>query len=360
VRTENNAGSVSLFTEYQFRYHISDLLNFTAGASESWSNVTSSFFGDHRGLNLAGFAQLEGRPFARLKISAGVRVEQNILDGERDRVVPVFRTGLNWQAGGFTFIRASFGQGYRYPSIAEKHASTTLGSVKIFPNPFVQAESGWTSEVGVKQGISLGEMKGQADLSLFFSQNRDMIEYVFGLFPVQGTGNYGLGFQATNVEQSRIYGSEAEIILTRSFGELEATLSGGYTFIYPVEFNSYTNRNTDVFLKYRRKHSAKLSLGIDRNKIEFGLNFYARSKTLDVDDVFLNPETREQILPGFFTYWQESNTGYLLLDGNAGYRFSDAFTLSLAVKNITNTVYMGRPGDIQPHRNFSLRLSGRF
>jgi len=360
VRTENNAGSYSLFTEYQFRFRISDFLNFTTGASESWSNVTSNFFGNHLGLNLAGFAQMEGRPFARLKISAGVRVEQNILDGERDRVVPVFRTGLNWQTGGFTFIRASFGQGYRYPSIAEKHASTTLGSVKIFPNPFVQAESGWTSEVGIKQGIMLGEIKGQADLSLFFSQNRDMIEYVFGLYPEQGTGNYGLGFQATNIEQSRIYGSEVEIILTRSFGELETNLSGGYTFIYPVEFNSFTNRNTDVWLKYRRKHSAKLSLGIDWNKIELGLNCYARSKTLDVDDVFLNPETREQILPGFFAYWQESNTGYILLDGNAGYRFSDAFTLSLAVKNITNTVYMGRPGDIQPHRNFSLRLTGRF
>lgn len=360
IRTENNAGSSSLFTEYQFRYRISEFLNFTAGASESWSNVTSNFFGNHQGINLAGFAQMEGRPIARLKISAGLRVEQNILDGERDRVVPVFRTGLNWQAAGFTFIRASFGQGYRYPSIAEKHASTTLGSVKIFPNPFVQAESGWTSEVGVKQGIVLGEIKGQADFSLFFSQNRDMIEYVFGLFPEPGTDNYGLGFQATNVEQSRIYGSEVEIVLTRSFGELESTVSGGYTFIYPVEFNSFTNRNTDVWLKYRRKHNAKISLGIEWNKFEFGLNGYARSKTLDVDDVFLNPETREQILPGFFLYWQEKNKGYLLLDVNAGYRFSDAFTLSLAVKNITNTVYMGRPGDIQPHRNFSLRLSGRF
>lgn len=360
VRTENNAGSASLFTEYQFRYRISDFLNFTTGASESWSNVTSSFFGNHHGLNLAGFAQMEGRPLAKLKISAGLRVEQNILDGERDRIVPVFRTGLNWQAGGGTFIRASFGQGYRYPSIAEKHASTTLGSVKIFPNPYVKAESGWTSEVGVKQGIMLGEMKGQADLSLFFSQNRDMIEYIFGLYPVVGTDNYSLGFQATNVEQSRIYGSEVEIILTRSFGQLESTVSSGYTFIYPVEFNSFTNRNTDVWLKYRRKHSAKLSLGIEWNKIEIGLNGYTRSKTLDVDDVFLNPETREQILPGFFVYWQENNRGYFLLDGNAGYTFSDAFTLSLAVKNITNTIYMGRPGDIQPHRNFSLRLTGRF
>ncbi len=358
VRTENNAGSLSLYGEYQFWYGISDFMSLTSGISESWSSVTSNFFGDHKGLNLAGFAQMDLRPWPRLKISGGVRVEQNILDGERDKIVPVFRAGLNWQAAGFTFIRASFGQGYRYPSIAEKHASTTLGSVKIFPNAFVKAESGWTSEIGVKQGIMLGEIKGQGDLSVFFSQNSDMIEYIFGLYPDPRTSEYGLGFQATNVEQSRIYGSEAEVILSRSFGEFNVTGSGGYTFIYPVEYNSFTNRNTGVFLKYRRKHSAKVSFNADWKRVDLGVSLYARSKTLDVDDVFLNPETREQILPGFFGYWQENNTGYFLADVNAGYQVSSVLTLSLSVKNITNTGYMGRPGDIQPHRNFSLRLSG--
>jgi hypothetical protein len=48
------------------------------------------------------------------------------------------------------------------------------------------------------------------------------------------------------------------------------------------------------------------------------------------------------------------------MDGNFGFLISDALKVSLAVKNITNTEYMGRPGDIQPQRNFSLRLSGRF
>jgi len=32
----------------------------------------------------------------------------------------------------------------------------------------------------------------------------------------------------------------------------------------------------------------------------------------------------------------------------------------MVLKNITNTEYMGRPGDIQPHRNFSIRVSGSF
>jgi outer membrane receptor protein involved in Fe transport len=48
------------------------------------------------------------------------------------------------------------------------------------------------------------------------------------------------------------------------------------------------------------------------------------------------------------------------MDGSFGYGITGALRLSLAVKNITNTEYMGRPGDIQPHRNFSLRLSGKF
>lgn len=360
VRTANNAGSFSVYGEYQFWYRISDHFNLTSGLSENWSNITSNFFGDHRGLNIAGFAQLEVRPVSRLKISGGVRMEQNILDGNRDKLVPVFRTGINWQAAEYTFLRASFGQGYRYPSIAEKHATTTLGSVRIFPNPTVKAESGWSSEVGVMQGFMIGELRGEGDLSFFLSQNSDMIEYIFGIHQDPLTGSSDLGFKATNVEQSRIYGGEIEVMMSKSFGEVMATVTGGYTFIYPVEYNSYTNQNTGVFLKYRRKHTARVSMNTTWHRIELGLDLYARSKTLNIDDVFLNPATREEILPGFYGYWQDNNTGYFLMDGNIGCRLGDAMKVSLAVKNITNTEYMGRPGDIQPHRNFSIRLSGKF
>lgn len=360
VRTANNAGSFSAYGEYQFWYRISDHFSLTAGFSETWSNITSNFFGDHRGLNIAGFAQLEARPVSRLKIIGGVRVEQNILDGERDRLVPVFRTGVNWQAGEFTFLRASFGQGYRYPSIAEKYATTTLGSVRVFPNPAVESESGWSTEIGVMQGFMIGEFRGEGDLSFFFSQNSDMIEYIFGVHQDPSTGLSDLGFKATNVEQSRIFGGETEIMMSRSFGKVNTTLTGGYTYIYPIEYNAYTNQNTEVFLKYRRKHSAKLGLTIAAGRIEIGSDLYLRSKTLNIDDVFLNPMTREEILPGFYDYWLENNTGYFLMDGNISYRLGNTLKLSAALKNATNTEYMGRPGDIQPHRNFSLRLSGRF
>ena len=76
-------------------------------------------------------------------------------------------------------------------------------------------------------------------------------------------------------------------------------------------------------------------------------------------DVFINELTREAILPGFYEYWNDNNTGHFLADLNLGFRLSDRYTLSMVIKNLTNTEYMGRPGDIQPHRSFSLRFSGK-
>jgi len=309
-------------------------------------------------LNMAGYAQLEIRPFNRLKAVAGFRIEQNSLDEIKDKIVPVFRAGINWQAADYTFIRASFGQGYRYPSIAEKHASTTLGSVVIFPNPDIYPESGWSTEAGIKQGISFGEITGQADISLFMSQNINMIEYYLAIYTDTVTEITSTGFKATNIEQSRVYGGEVEVMLTGSFGRINTTLSGGYTYIYPVEFNKYTNKNTGVYLKYRRMHSGKINLNTSWKKFDAGLNLYVKSKILRIDEFFLNEETGGAILPGFPNYWEDHNTGYIVVDGSIGYRLNDRYTLSFAVKNITNNEHLGRPGDIQPQRSYSIRFTG--
>jgi outer membrane cobalamin receptor len=360
IRDENNSDAFSLYTEYQVSRKLSDFFNITSGVSENYNKVLSNFFGDHESMNIAVFTQMEASPVPRLKMVAGFRAEQNSLDGDLDKLTPIFRTGINWQAAGYTFLRASFGQGYRYPSIAEKFASTTLGSVKIFPNPYVKSESGWSSEVGIKQGLLFGKTTGQADLSVFFSQNSNLIEYPFGSYPDPVTGISEVGFRADNLEQSRVYGYELEFLLNRVYRDFITTFSGGYTFLYPVEFNQITNKNEDTYLKYRRKHSVKISINSSYKKFDLGLSLYVKSKILSIDDVFLNELTRESILPGFYDYWTVHNTGYFLIDGNIGYRINKVLYISLAVKNITNTEYMGRPGDIQPQRNFSLRLSGKF
>ena len=343
---QHNSNSLSVYSEYQLWYRLFDFIDLTSGISENYSRVNSNFFGDHKGLNIAGFAQFDIRPLPLLKFVTGIRIENNSLDGISDKIVPIIRAGLNLQMAEYTFLRASFGQGYRYPSIAEKFASTTLGSIKLIPNPDILSESGWSTELGIKQGVSIGKMTGQADLSIFFMQNSNLIEYMFD----------GMGFKAINVEQSRVYGSEIEFQLSRSFGELNTTAKGGYTFIYPVEFNASTQKNTDIYLKYRRKHSLLLSLNASRKRFNFGLSSYFKSRILNIDDVFLKTD----IIPGFNEYWADHNTGYFLMDVNMGYRISQTLYISFVTKNITNTSYMGRPADIQPQRNFSIRLSGKF
>jgi outer membrane receptor protein involved in Fe transport len=349
---QNNSDALSVYSEYLLWYKVADFINITGGLSENYSYVKSNFFGDHNALNLAFYTQAEAKPFERLKAVAGVRVESYSLDRLHEKIVPIFRAGINWQAADYTFVRASFGQGYRYPAIAEKFASTTMGSIKIIPNPDIIPESGWSTEAGIKQGLLFGQISGEADLSFFFLQNKDMIEFQFGSYPEAG----GYGFRATNVEQSRVYGSELEFSLARSFGDFKTLLSGGYTFTYPIEFNSLTNKNTDIYLKYRRKHLGVVSIKSSWRKFDAGVNLYAKSKILNIDEVFLTTD----ILQGFNEYWQGHNTGYAMLDANLGYKLSEKITISLAVKNLTNTEYMGRPGDIQPQRNFSLRLTGKF
>jgi outer membrane cobalamin receptor len=360
VRQDKNSQALSLYAEYQQILKISGTINLTSGLSENYNKIMSNFYGDHSETNIAGFTQIEASPVPRIKLVAGVRLEQYFLDGSHNKLVPVIRAGLNWQAAEFTFIRGSFGQGYRYPSIAEKFASTTLGSIKIFPNQYINPESGWNSEIGIKQGILMGEIKGQADFSVFLSQNKDMIEFLFGSYPDMQTGLYDFGFMATNIEQSRIYGCELEFSLTRSFSNVNTTLSGGYTLLHPVGYNQATGKTINTWLKYRRKHSLKISLNSTYKKANAGVTMFYRSKILNIDDVFLNEQTREQILPGFYDYWQDDNNPYVVIDGNLGYQLSRLLNLSLVVKNITNTEYMGRPGDIQPQRSYSLRLSGTF
>jgi len=357
---QNDSHAMNYYAEYQFWNKLSEIFALNAGLSENYSLVNSRFYGNHQAFNVGTYTQLDINPAERLKIVSGVRLEHNTLDGIADQLVPLFRAGINYKVLDYTFMRASFGQGYRFPSIAEKHATTTLGSIKIYPSPYVESEKGWNSEIGIKQGIANRFFKGQLDLAFFYSQYTNMIEYLFGIYPDPLDGSFGYGFKATNIEAARVYGFELEYTILKTIGKVNNTLNGGYVFMYPAEYNTYTQKNTGEMLKYRRKHSATFNLTSNYRKFDFGFSLFIKSKMLEIDEVFLAELTRESFLPGFYDYWNSHNTGYFLADVQMGYSLAKNYQLSFVVKNITNTEYMGRPGDIQPHRNFSIRWSGKF
>lgn len=355
---QNSSSTRSLYSEYQGWFMISERLSLNAGLSQQLNQVRSNFHGDHQGTNMAVFAQANLHPHEKLTLVGGLRVEYNALDGEKDRLQPLFRAGANYRLKDATFIRASFGQGYRYPSVAERHAATTLGAIRVVPNPTVRPESGWNTELGVKQGWITTKVDGLIDLALFYGQNSNMIEYIFVMTRDPHTNELLPAFRATNIEHSRVYGAEIEFILNNQWYRFKNTLTGGYVFMIPAEFDPSTRKNTGAHLKFRRKHAATMGVTTTYKRISAGLNIYVRSRMLAIDDIFTHPATREQILPGFYDYWLENNTGYFLMDASFSYSLNKHLSVSLALHNLSNTEYMGRPGDIRPHRHISLRLAG--
>ena len=354
---QNESNALSWFSEYQSWYNLNALINLNAGLAQTTSRIQSPFYGNHSANNLAVYLQTDISPLQRLKLVGGVRMELNTLNSETESPIILLRTGLNYMATHFTFLRASFGQGYRYPSIAEKFAATSLGAVRIHPNIELQPESGWNAELGVKQGIRALNWDGMIDFAAFYNQNKDLIEYSLVFFdPV--TGVVAPGFMAQNTEYSRVYGAETEFIFTRETGLTTQTIRGGYVYIFPVEFDPKTGKNKDTYLKYRRKHAAQIGLGVSYQKWDAGADLFYRSKFLNIDDVFLDPLTREDILPGFFDYRNQNNKGHFLADIHLGYQLTQGYRISLAIKNLANREYMGRPGDIRPHRRISIRLTG--
>ena len=179
---DKNNRSGMFYGEYRYHRNFAGKIDATAGAAGTWTRATAALYGDHDAQNQAVFAQVEGSLPADLKATLGLRLERYVLDGESEYSTPVFRAGLNWKILDHTFLRASMGQGYRFPSVAEKYTATNVGSLRIFPNPGLVSETGWSSEVGLKQGLKVGHWQGYFDLSAFLSEYHDMIEFVFDIY----------------------------------------------------------------------------------------------------------------------------------------------------------------------------------
>ena len=125
--------------------------------------------------------------------------KDTIPNGKISEGKPVFRLGANYQLSQATFLRASWGQGYRYPTIAEQFIFTNAGGLNIFPNPSLKSETGWSSEIGVKQGFKIGEWNGYVDIAAFWSEYQGMMEF-------QSVQLGFFAFQSLNIGDTRIIG----------------------------------------------------------------------------------------------------------------------------------------------------------
>lgn len=371
------------YVDYQFQ-HLRNKTNLTAGATYIRNWVQASLYGDHVSQNLATYLQGEHK-IGKFDIIAGMRLEYFEQDGKRGDTdfyvgkdstklpfYPIFRTGIHYAAAKYTHIRASIGQGVRYPSVAERYTSTSVGSLNIFPNPNLQREVGWAAEIGIKQGVKLGEWKGFIDVAGFINQYSNMMEFTFNNYMPQGAipsidpnNPYyimkWLGFRAENAEKARITGCEFSFNSSGKIKEVEVNTLLGYTYMNPISLNADTNylktfsdTNGHV-LKYRFKHLAKADIEINYKRLSFGFSSRYNSFMSNIDAIFEQGVLGTELLPGLKTYRQQNNSGTVVFDLRFGWKVHETIRLGCMLNNMFNLEYSTRPGDIQAPRNLLLQ-----
>ncbi|MBU3659116.1 MAG: TonB-dependent receptor [Flavobacteriales bacterium] len=384
-------GAIIYFSDYQFQKQFGNGITISTGASNIYNVVQSNLFGNHTSNNFAAYFQYEQK-IGKLDIVAGARAEHFQMDGIRGDsdfminkkdsvsipVYPVIRMGLHYEIAKYTHLRASFGQGIRYPSVAERFTQTSVGALNIFPSPQLRPEIGWAAEIGVKQGVKIGEWKGMFDVAAFVNQYSNMMEFAFGVFNPDsivlstdpnspGYINKWVGFKAQNAEAARISGIDFSFNSFGSIGKVEIISLIGYTYMNPISLNNDSVYQAGFsapgsgLLKYRFKHLAKLDVEANYKKYSVGASFRYNSFMENIDLVFEEPVAGSTyILPGLKEYRQKYNKGNFVVDFRLGYKLNEKVRFGLIANNLLNAEATSRPGDIQPPRNFMAQIQMKF
>lgn len=416
------------YIDFQFAKQWESGVRLTTGINWNHITNTANITGTHHTDNLAAYLQYDHRIADRLSLSAGLRLEYYRMDDHYKEaniqigkwlcpVRPVVRAGLNWEIYKAGFLRASFGQGYRNPSITEKFARKDIGGVGVYPNHDIKPESGFNAELGYKQLYKFGPVSGVLDVAGFYTEYHDMIEYQFGLFrnsdysminsiydvvdelqgmidgikttkSLNGAG-IGIGAQFVNVGHARIYGAE---VSTQGRVDIRKDMalqySIGYTFTQPEDLDNdrrieeeklysdplqMKNKSNDSkYLKYRNKHSFKTTIDYNYKWLSLGLNMSYRSKILAVDYLMVDEREKEQpdlmdyarkFIFGYedgeslHSYWMAHNTGVFTMDLRAAVRFKEKVEVQFLINNLLNTEHSYRPMALAAPRTFVCRLN---
>ncbi|MEO6304057.1 MAG: TonB-dependent receptor [Bacteroidia bacterium] len=399
-RNDKNQESTAelYYSELQYQKHFANNLNITTGAVYMEQQVLGdSLYGKHSGQNIAGYFQTDKKFFNKLTVSIGIRGEYYKLDTAKTKgylipnkgtlplpFQPVARIGLNYHALEYTFFRASFGQGYRFPTVAEKYISTSVSSLKIYPNSSLQPERGYSAEVGVKQGFKVGNFRGFFDVAAFYTKYQNMIEFIFDIYkPGGATGvfyqdiNYA-GFKSKNIGEAQITGYEVSVSGTGKIGPINVTVFSGYTYMNPINPNYNPQRDTLGLpgiktLKYRSKHLLKSDIQLDYKFISLGYSTRFQSKVENIDQRFVQSILHEYndvangvnwdevdatyILPGLNKNFGEFQKAVWVHDARISVNLNKSIKISFIVNNFTNVSYQARPGDMRPPTQYVGQLA---
>ena len=399
--------SDQIYADYQYQRLFKKLnFNLITGLTTTYTySVGQVFIGTPDGsnksdqLNASLYTQLEKKFFKRLTVQAGARFEYFEINNE-SAGKPVFRLGTNLMITEGTYLRASIGQGYRFPSIGERYIVTSVGGFGFYPNPNLKPETSWSTELGIKQMFRIKNFVGFVDLTGFYQEYQNFVEFYAGFWgPVDPAEPYNLtkrmGFKFLNTGNSRVLGAELTFVGGGKLSKnVELQVLAGYTYSRPQSmskdqvldsFQTYpglppvvlTYRNSTAgdtasnILKYRIEHLAKfdaeITLSNFKSKVGRIFNGFSIGSSLryysamrNIDNFFVNFDTKDGFNNGIRAFALKHNGAFtnnsLIWDMRIGYELKKHFRFGVIMNNVLNKAYTLRPMMPEAPRATSLQV----
>ncbi|MBI3238272.1 MAG: TonB-dependent receptor [Flavobacteriia bacterium] len=371
--------------EFQKKYSVLSGFEFIGGLTgtntHSYSNIyVGSGNAINQLLNLSAYAQGEKKIKKTVNISVGGRLEYFQLNDSVTALKPIFRAGSSIKIYQETYLRLSYGQGYRFPTIAERFIKTGIGNFGVFPNPQLKPESSWNAEVGIKQGLKFGKLMGYLDVAAFWQEYENTIEYMFGIWDAASNTSFA-GFKFLNTGKSRVLGLDVSFSgIAKAGKNHEITFMSGYNYIVPKTLNpdyvyaiddfnrvfSYNSTSLDSaskILKYRFLHNVKADVEwAYKKKFAVGVSVKYFSKIVNMDRIIKEFEEFTASAPyiqniRYMDYFNTHRFGNIIVDARISYSLNAKHKLALIGSNILNRSYSLRPLKIEPPRTIMLQYT---
>ncbi|MFZ9679927.1 MAG: TonB-dependent receptor plug domain-containing protein [Bacteroidia bacterium] len=410
---EDFALALMAYSEPTFRWIIpSQNLSLMVGAVWQQNTIDSKNLYRQQGSSQqALYAQADYQE-NRWTWGAGMRMERYVTNGLERLTLPQIRTSLNyhlWKPGQkgkqslptssdtFVdimplridplpysarggFLRASIGQGFRLPSIAELYSNSKIGGVRILGDSTLNAEESWSAEVGYLHRFGRSAWQPELDLALFHSFYRNLVEFNFevslpAVYDAQDSAWFNDPGLSTEEKNSRLFQKYARFkpmgVPEALIQGIEAQFSGslpwskgmfqyrfGYTFSNPLNLrppafdSTYNSTLTDLmrFLKYRYRHLLRAEFSCHLKSWTLTSQIRYNSIPLNIDKDYY------RFIPGLLDHRIRTRYGDWLVDLRLGWTgFQGRYRFNFIVRNALNRSWMPVPGNIGEQRNFQVQ-----
>ena len=250
----------------------------------------------------------------------------------------VFNLGAVWRVLDDVALRASWAQGYRYPTMQELYITTQMGGGIAYANPDLKPETSDNFEVGVRwesERVSL-------DAALFYNMADDYITDV----TVGTSGMYSQITRFMNVGEATTYG-------------LETTLS----YALPYDLEPYVNL-TLMRRKFEQNGISTYDSGTPEITSRLGVKWTPEWNGLHIrtdayadvmsasDSSNLDPTDEEITHIGGATTFN--------LTGGVSFGKDDAYAIDAGFYNIFDKKYTKSGSLYEPGRYFAVKFNAKF